>query len=123
MKFLSIFTKTPTHHKFNYVPRYYDPRAEERQERELRIKRELGLTGEQNAEDHRSRIAGSFHAARRYRPEKNSDRTSNLLRFGILALLTLLLIAYLTWGYKVLYGLLVLVPGYILLRFRKKQRG
>jgi cytochrome c-type biogenesis protein CcmH/NrfG len=121
MKFLSIFTKTPAHHKFNYVPRYYDPKAEERQERELRIKRELGLIKEEERKDHRSRIAGSFHAARRYRPANASEKTSNLVRFGLLALLTLLLIAYLTWGSNVLYGLLLFIPAYAYFKMRKSR--
>ncbi len=120
MKLLSIFTKTPNHQRFNYIPRYYDPKQEERDDRENRLRRELGLVKE-GEEVHNSRIAGAFQAARRYRPEKSSERNSNLVRFGILAALTLLLIAYLTWGTSVLYVLLLIIPFYAYFKLRKKQ--
>ncbi|NJN41989.1 MAG: hypothetical protein HC811_06980 [Flammeovirgaceae bacterium] len=41
MKFFSLFTKTPVHQRFQYNPRYFDPKKEEMKEREERIMREL----------------------------------------------------------------------------------
>jgi predicted AAA+ superfamily ATPase len=42
MGFASFFNK-PEHKKFNIQPRYWDPAKEEREERERRIKGELGI--------------------------------------------------------------------------------
>ena len=47
MKFLQIFTKIPNYKKFGYTPRHYDPKEEERKERELRIQKELMSEEEQ----------------------------------------------------------------------------
>ena len=71
MKFPQIFTKIPNYKRFGYTPRHYDPKEEERKERELRIKRELLSEEEKNrlSEEeefgYRSRISGSFKTAKK----------------------------------------------------------
>lgn len=45
MGFTSFFKK-PQHKRFNLQPRYWDPAKEEREERERRIKAELGIKDE-----------------------------------------------------------------------------
>ena len=122
MKFVSLFTKAPNYKRFSYTPRYYDPVAEERKEREDRIRQEIAREkGQQNVEttDYRSRMTGAFHAARRRsQTSKGSDRSS-LIRFGVLLILTLFLMAFITWGKIAVYGLLLFVPVYFYLKFKK----
>ncbi|MBL7866183.1 MAG: hypothetical protein JNK10_15005, partial [Cyclobacteriaceae bacterium] len=45
MKFPQIFIKTPSHKRFNFTPRFYEPQVEERKEREERIRQELEEQG------------------------------------------------------------------------------
>lgn len=54
------FYKQPKPSKFRYVYRYYDPKKEEDEKRRRRIRRELGITDEVNAEDIKEEIKGSF---------------------------------------------------------------
>lgn len=122
MKFISLFTKTPNHKRFNYKPRYWDQAAEERKEREERIRRELereqGLNPSGDP-DYRNRIAGSFHAARRRSSQSSDQLRSVLLRSAVLLFLVLFLMAYLTWGKDALYALLLAVPVYFYFKFKK----
>lgn len=122
MKFVSLFGKTPNNKKFSYVPRYYDQEAEERKEREERIRREIerekGLQPE-NSGDHRSRIAGSFHSARKRSNKSKSDLNTILLRSSVLLFMTLFAMAFLTWGKDALYSLLIFVPVYFYFRLKK----
>ncbi|RKE03448.1 hypothetical protein [Marinifilum flexuosum] len=46
MGFTSGFFKKPQHKRFNLQPRYWDPAKEEREERERRVKSELGIKDE-----------------------------------------------------------------------------
>lgn len=120
MKFLSLFTKTPTHHRFTYTPRYYDPVKEEMEEREARIRRELNLEKEKEAGDYRTRISGSFHAARKRSKQTGDSLNATLLRFGIILFLVLFIIAYIQWGQPALYGFFLFVPFYLYLKFKRK---
>lgn len=122
MKFVSLFTKTPDYKRFSYRPRFYDAKAEERKEREERMRRELERERGEAPEsgiDYRSRIAGSFQSARRRSNKDKGELNAVLLRSGLLLFLTLLAIAFLTWGKDVLYSLLIFVPVYFYLKFRK----
>lgn len=123
MKFISLFTKTPNHKRFNYTPRYWDQEAEERKEREERIRREIerekGIQAEGEAGDYRTRITGSFHTARRRSDKSKGELNLVLLRSGTLLFLVLFLMAFLQWGKDALYGLLVFVPVYFYFRFKK----
>ena len=120
MKFISLFTKAPSHQRFGYNPRFYDPKKEEMEERESRIKSELererGIT--EDLTRHRSRIAGSFQAARK-RSKASSEPNAAVLRSVILICLVLFLMAFITWGKVALYGLFILIPVYFYLKFKK----
>lgn len=122
MKFLSLFTKAPQHQRFNYAPRYYDPIKEELEERESRIKQELARErGEQLDESkHRSRIAGSFHAARK-RSKGGPGTSATMIRLGIILFMVVFFIAYLEFGRPVLYSLFAVVPIYFYFRFKNRQ--
>ena len=120
MKFLSLFTKAPQHQRFNYSPRFYDPQKEEMQERENRIRKEIeeerGIKSETTSE-YRSRIAGSFQAARR-RSKNSAEPNAVLIRLGVLLFLSLFIVAFIQWGKPVIYSLFLFVPFYFYLRFK-----
>ncbi|MFZ6000167.1 MAG: hypothetical protein ACOYW3_06625 [Bacteroidota bacterium] len=125
MKILSLFTKAPRHQRFNYTPRFYDPKKEEMKEREERIRKELererGIeptTSEVG--DYRSRITGSFQAARR-RSKQTSEPNAVLLRLGILLFLVFFLMAFITWGKPVIYSLFLFVPVYFYMKFKQRS--
>lgn len=124
MKIVSLFTKAPQHQRFSYRPRYYDPQKDEMREREERIRKELererGMT--QSDGQYRSRIAGSFQAARK-RSKPTAQTSAILLRFGVLLFIALLLIAFLQWGKPALYGGLILVPLYFYSKFKNFKRS
>lgn len=125
MKFISLFSKTPQHKRFAYKPRYWDQQAEERQEREERIRQEIereqGIKAEPTEEGapYRNRIAGSFHSARKRSNKTSGELNTVLLRSGVTLFLVLFLMAFLTWGKDALYALLVFVPVYFYFKFRK----
>jgi hypothetical protein len=122
MKFISLFTKTPSHQRFSYTPRYYDPVKEELEKRESRIKQELALErGERREEEkHRSRIAGSFHAARK-RSKGGPGISATMLRLGIILFMVVFFIAYLEFGSPVFYSLFAVAPIYFYFRFKNRQ--
>jgi Flp pilus assembly protein TadB len=128
MKFPQLFTKIPNYKKFGYTPLHYDPREEERKERELRIKRELMSEQEQeelNEEDklgYRKRISGSFKKAKKT-VTPQADPSSTMLRLIITLIITLGLIAFIEFGRIALVGVaLVIIPFYLYLKFRKFRR-
>jgi hypothetical protein len=124
MKFLSLFTKAPQHQRFNYTPRFYDPKKEEMKEREERIKLDvIRNKGEvpQEIGNYRSRIAGSFQTARkRSKAEPGGRVSSTIIRLGILLFFTVFIIAFLEWGQPVLYSLFLFIPFYFYLKFKSK---
>lgn len=123
MKIISLFTKAPKHKRFNYEPRFYDAKEEDRKEREERIRREIALERGQSADagpgDHRSRMTGAFHAARRRSSTSKETLQSSLIRLGVLLFLTLLIMAFFTWGKVALYGLFLAAPLYLYMRLRR----
>ena len=123
MKFPSLFGRTPSYHRFEYRPRYYDPAKEEREDRDRRIREELKLQHEkeqtQTSEDYRARIKGSFHKARR-RSKPVEETQAVLIRLAALLGIAIFLIAFLTWGAPAIYGLLLVIPAWIYFRFLKK---
>jgi hypothetical protein len=124
MKIISLFTKAPSNQRFNYTPRFYDRQKEEMKERELRIKRDLelerGNAGE-GSQAYRSRIAGSFQAARRRSKTSADALRSGLLRFGVLLFIVLFLIAFLQWGRAAMYSFIPAVLLYLYFKFKRKQ--
>jgi hypothetical protein len=127
MKLPQLFTKTPSHKRFEYTPRHYDPRADELREREDRIRRELSIEQQkdqeqENSSNYRSRIAGSFRAAKKTATVQR-DPSASMLRLIVLMLLTVGLIAFIEYGRIALYGVaLVFIPFYLYLKFRKFRR-
>lgn len=73
---------------FNYTPRYYNEQKEEMKEREIRVKKELGIKDEN--EVFVSSIRGQFQRAR---TRKVSQNKKSSIRF-LMILFILLLIAY-----------------------------
>jgi|DewCreStandDraft_4_1066084.scaffolds.fasta_scaffold46767_2 Flp pilus assembly protein TadB len=121
MKFPSLFFKTPRHKQFSFLPRYYDPKEEERKQREERLHKEIETDRTENGLSdggYRQRIAGSFRSSRRRTPAQ-TDTSAAMLRLVVLLLLVLILMAYIEFGASALYLLLVLVPLYFFMRFRK----
>jgi len=122
MKFISLFSKAPGHKQFSYKPRYWDQAAEERREREDRIRREVereqGITQEGTG-DYRSRITGTFQSTRKRSNKSKSELNTVLLRSGVLLFMVLLLMAVLQWGRDALYLFLIFVPVYIYFKFKK----
>ena len=128
MKFLQLFNKVPNYKRFGYVPRHYDPKEEERKERELRVKKELMSEEEKqkmNEEDdfaYRQRIHGSFRIAKKT-VAPQSDPSSSMIRLVIILIITVGLIAFLEYGRIALIGVaLVFVPFYLYLKYRKFRR-
>ncbi len=128
MKFLQLFNKVPNYKRFGYMPRHYDPKEEERKERELRIKKELMSEEEQQklnedeAFSYRNRIAGSFKTAKKT-VAPQADPSSTMIRLVILMIITIGLFAFLEYGRIALIGVaLVFVPFYLYLKFRKFRR-
>ena len=122
MKFISLFSKPPSHKRFSYEPRFYDAKAEEQREREERIRRELpqeqGIKGSESS-GCRSRIAGSLQSSRKRSNKGKGELKATLLRSGLLLFLTVFAIAFLTWGEVVMYSLLLFIPLYFYLKFKK----
>jgi len=124
MKFPSLFGRTPSHRRFEYRPRFYDPQKEEREERDRRIREELALEKEKVEEnnavgDYRSRIRGSFQRSRR-RAKPSSETNAILIRLAVLLFIAIFLIAYLTWGNVVFYALFLAFPVWIYFRFMRR---
>ncbi len=122
MKFFSLFTKAPQYQRFNYNPRFYDPQKEEMQERERRIKldldRERGVKPEETSQ-YKSRIAGSFQAARK-RSKPVIGANAVMIRLGVLLFLAIFIVAFMEWGRPALYSLFLFVPVYLYLKFKRQ---
>jgi len=131
MKIPGIFGKTPKHQRFNYKPRYYDPKEEENRDREDRIRREIvreNGTAVENANSdnscgHRSRLKGSFQSARKRSVPTKGEPNYAIIRLGILLLLVLLIVGFFEWGGKVLYVLFLIFPVWIYFKFFRNNKG
>jgi hypothetical protein len=127
MKFTQLFTKIPNYKRFGYTPRHFDPLEEERKEREERIRQELDQEQrkklqEETLHSYRSRIAGSFKTAKKTATVQR-DPTANTLRLIVLLIVTVGLIAFIQYGKVAVYGmLLVFIPLYLYLKYRKFRR-
>ena len=94
MAIFQIFSK-PQIRKFNIPYRFYDPDKEEREQREARIKKELGIDArEENPHDYKSAISGSFRSRLSSRFDVKKERSNStfkvILFVFILALAALL---------------------------------
>jgi hypothetical protein len=84
------FLQVPKPRPFEIKPRYYDPVKEEREERERRIKAELGIRDDSDpSASYRAHIKGQFRKQMEIRP-KSSDaevkKSNNRLIFLVVLL-------------------------------------
>ena len=119
IKFPNLFGRTPNHQRFSFEPRFYDPLKDEIKERENRIRQEIENEKNKTVDGYQTRIQGSFHSARKRSSATSSDLRAALIRIGVLLFLVVLLVAYLQWGTQAFYGLVVFIPLYLWIRFRK----
>ena len=108
MKYPSLL-KIPSHKRFNFKNRYYDPIKEDIENRTEVIKAQMERRKLENPEDSSrvSKISGSFSHNSYYKEGK-----SGMLRFSLIALLFFGSIGYLYLGNVVLYisaGLIILI--------------
>ena len=78
---------------FNYTPRYFDPDQEERDDREQRIKAEMGIQEESDPnKPFRSNIKGQFRYAMGRTAKSSSEgrRSSNIRLVVFILILTLI---------------------------------
>lgn len=88
------FFHTPATKQFNFKPRFYDPDKEEHEDRERRIKEELGIDDEKK-EDNKNfkpRIKGQFRnpdawQSKSSAPARNAQNKRLIWLFIILALI------------------------------------
>lgn len=126
MKIPSIFTKSPKYHRFEYKPRYFDPKKEEHDARIERIRQEIAKekgekTVEENPYDYRARMSGAFQQARK-RAKPQSELDVALVRLFIMLTIAVFLIGFLTWGKLAVYGLFLVIPVWVYFRFFRKPK-
>lgn len=94
------FFHTPRTKQFKVRPRFYDPDKEERDERERRIKEELGIVEEKvdDGKPFRSSIKGQFRDGDGWAKSSSSARKSQNKRL-IFLILILALVFYLFFFY------------------------
>jgi Flp pilus assembly protein TadB len=119
MKIPTLFGRTPKHQKFSFEPRFYDAKKEEREERERRIRQQLENEKTGDIAGFETRIKGSFHSARKRSSASQADLRASLMRIAILLFLVALIVAYLQWGSVALYGMFVIVPVYLWMKFKR----
>ena len=87
------FFHTPGTKKFTFKPRYYDPDKEEREERERRIKEELGIVEEkkEDGKPFRTNIKGQFRNTDGWQSKSSTDarRAQNKRLFWLILILAL----------------------------------
>lgn len=118
MKLPTLFGKIPKHRRYNYEPRFYDPRKEER---EARLARKRAEAGEEDSLavdiDRKTRMSEAFRTHKKNQRSSTMNFRPALIRSALLLFMTLITIAWLQWGNVALYGLLLAVPLWIYVRF------
>ncbi len=109
---LPTLTRLPKNKRFNFQPRYYDPIKEELQERTSRIKSELNQS---TSASYRENISVAF------RRRKRADKKSGVMQFGFVIFFALIFIGYLTYGEKIFFSFLILIPIYIWLKRKRRD--
>jgi hypothetical protein len=89
------FFHTPSTKKFHITPRYWDPDKDERDERERRIKEELGIVDEKKPDSdkpYRPNIKGQFRRAQEgySKSSEKARRASNTRLIILILILTLI---------------------------------
>ena len=88
------FFHTPGNNKISITPRFYDPDKEERDERERRIKEELGIVDEKkdDGKPYRPNIRGQFRPSGGWaRSGEEARRSQNRRLIWIIIVLALVL--------------------------------
>ena len=90
------FFRQPTPRRFDHKPIYYDKQKEEREERIKRVKKELGMTDENNEKkDYEQRLRGSFkEAVPGGSSREKMAKTNRTVMIIFIVLLIVVLIAY-----------------------------
>jgi len=109
---IPTLTRLPSHRKFNFEPRYYDPIKEDVEERTSRIKQELRQRTS-IATDYTSGIHGSFARRASY------NKSSNILQGIIMITLFALIFGYLYFGNDIFHVLWLVFPIYVYFRFKQ----
>lgn len=88
------FFHLPSSKRFNITPRFYDPDKEEREERERRIKEELGIFEEKknDGKPYRPNIRGQFRTMQQgfSKTTEQARRKSNTRLIVLILLLSLI---------------------------------
>jgi hypothetical protein len=88
------FFYTPGTKKFNVTPRYWDPDKEEREERERRIREEMGMVDDRKISDrpYRPNVKGQFRRAQEglTRSSPGARKASNTRLIVLILILTLI---------------------------------
>ncbi len=91
------FSKVAKHRVFQHVPIYYDQAKEEREERERKVREELGLLSEEEKESgYSDRIRGGMRRRIKshYEVSRSQKRKSNI-RLAIILVILIMLATYL----------------------------
>ena len=109
------FLKVPSHQRFRFDPRYYDPVKEEVEQRVSRIRKEISDTVSVD-DNYKQRISSSYQR-RTY--DRRTPARSGLQQFMIMIILFEGFIGYIFLGNIALYVLLLLIVLYAYLRLRR----
>jgi hypothetical protein len=95
------FFHTPRAKQFNIRPRFYDPDKEERDERERRIKEELGIANEKKEDDknYRPRVKGQFRNTDGWQ-SKSSDEARKAQNKRLIYLFVILALIFYLFFYS-----------------------
>ena len=95
------FFHTPRAKQFNITPRFYDPDKEEREERERRIKEELGIVDEKvdDGKPYRPNIRGQFRAAGGWQA-KSSEKARKTSNTRLIILILILCLVFYLFFYS-----------------------
>lgn len=99
---ISNFFHTPATKKFSIKPRYYDPDKEERESREQRIRRELGMEEEKKSGDgeYRPNIKGQFRSSGGWERSMEEGRKAQQRRLIWMVLILALVFAIILFADK-----------------------
>ncbi len=90
------FFHTPPTKRFHITPRFYDPDMEARDERERRIKEELGIVEEWDPnKPYKPNIKGQFRKTGEWQAKSSAESRRSQNRRLIILILVLVLIVYL----------------------------
>lgn len=109
MKFPSIF-RQPRYQRFHIEPRYYDPIKEDLKQREERIKKELE---QGNNGTYAENISEAFSKRR------GSNYGTALTQVLFIILFLAVFFGYIYYGNGAFYGLILLLPIYILIKRKR----